>query len=94
MTTPTLSLIPAGGANCKLNEGRRIRYVKGTPRADLFVAMLDRMGVDSGRFGDGQCKLDRNSIWGRNSPLSRSARQHSGVSGGWERREFLHATLI
>jgi hypothetical protein len=57
-----LPLILAGGANGKLKGGRHIRYAKGTPMADLFVAMLDRMGVEPERFGDSQGKLDRLSI--------------------------------
>jgi hypothetical protein len=57
-----LPLILAGGANGKIKGGRHIRYAKGTPMADLFVAMLDRMGVEPERFGDSQGKLDRLSI--------------------------------
>ncbi len=57
-----LPLILAGGANAKIKGGRHIRYAKGTPMADLFVAMLDRMGVEPERFGDSQGKLDRLSI--------------------------------
>jgi hypothetical protein len=57
-----LPLILAGGANGKIKGGRHIRYAPGTPMADLFVAMLDRMGVEPERFGDSQGKLDRLSI--------------------------------
>jgi len=57
-----LPLILAGGANGRLKGGRHIRYAKGTPMADLFVSMLDRMGVEGERFGDSQGKLDRLSI--------------------------------
>ena len=57
-----LPLILAGGANGSLKGGRHIRYAKGTPMADLFVSMLDRMGVEPERFGDSQGKLDRLSI--------------------------------
>ena len=57
-----LPLILAGGANGKLKGGRHIRYAKGTPMADLFVSMLDRMGVEGERFGDSRGKLDRLSL--------------------------------
>jgi Protein of unknown function (DUF1552) len=57
-----LPLILAGGANGRLKGGRHIRYAPGTPMADLFVAMLDRMGVEGERFGDSKGKLDRLSL--------------------------------
>jgi hypothetical protein len=57
-----LPLILAGGANGRLKGGRHIRYAKGTPMADLFVSMLDRMGVEGERFGDSQGKLGRLSL--------------------------------
>ncbi len=57
-----LPLILAGGANGRLKGGRHIRYAKGTPMADLFVAMLDRMGVEGERFGDSRGKLERLSL--------------------------------
>ena len=57
-----LPIILAGRANGKLKPGRHIRYATGTPMADLFVAMLDRMGVEAPRFGDSTGKLDRLSL--------------------------------
>lgn len=57
-----LPLIIAGSANGKLKPGRHIRYAKGTPMANLFVSMLDRMGVEPTRFGDSNGKLDRLSL--------------------------------
>ena len=57
-----LPLIIAGKGNGKLKPGRHIRYATGTPMADLFVSLLDRMGVEPERFGDSQGKLDRLSI--------------------------------
>ena len=57
-----LPLILAGGANGALKPGRHIRYEKGTPMANLFVSMLDRMGVEPERFGDSNGKLDRLSL--------------------------------
>jgi hypothetical protein len=57
-----LPLIIAGSANGQLKPGRHIRYAKGTPMANLFVSMLDRMGVEPTRFGDSDGKLDRLSL--------------------------------
>jgi hypothetical protein len=57
-----LPTILAGGANGTLKRGRHIRYAQDTPMADLFVAMLDRMGVEPQKFGDSKGKLDRLSI--------------------------------
>jgi len=57
-----LPTIIAGRGNGTLKPGRHVRYAPKTPMADLFVAMLDRMGVESERFGDSQGKLDRLSI--------------------------------
>ncbi len=57
-----LPLIVAGSANGQLKPGRHIRYAKGTPMANLFVSMLDRMGVEPTRFGDSNGKLDRLSL--------------------------------
>jgi hypothetical protein len=57
-----LPTILAGGANGTIKPGRHIRYAPETPMADLFVAMLDRMGVQPEKFGDSKGKLDRLSI--------------------------------
>jgi hypothetical protein len=57
-----LPLILAGGGNRSLKGGRHIRYDKGTPMANLFVSLLDRMGVEPERFGDSNGKLDRLSL--------------------------------
>ena len=52
---PTL-LFP-GGAN-PIKGGRHIRYPKDTPMANLFVAILDRLGMPRDSFGDSNGKLD------------------------------------
>jgi hypothetical protein len=57
-----LPLILAGGGNGSLKGGRHIRYAPDTPMANLFVSMLDRMGVEPERFGDSNGKLDRLSL--------------------------------
>ena len=57
-----LPTILAGRANGKLKPGRHIRYAPQTPMANLFVSMLDRMGVEPEYFGDSKGKLDRLSV--------------------------------
>lgn len=57
-----LPTIIAGRANGSLKPGRHIRYSSDTPMANLFVSMLDRMGVEPESFGDSKGKLERLSI--------------------------------
>ncbi len=57
-----LPTILAGGAGVGLKGGRHVRYATGTPMANLFISMLDRVGVEAERFGDGSGKLDRLSL--------------------------------
>jgi len=47
-----LPLILAGRGNGTLQPGRRLRYKKDTPFCNLFVSMLNRMGIDDQKFGD------------------------------------------
>lgn len=35
-----------------INGGRYVRYPKGTPIANLYMTMLDRLGVQVDKFGD------------------------------------------
>lgn len=52
-----LPLILAGKANGTLKAGRRVRAPKETPFCNLFVSMLNRMGVDDQKFGDSTGEL-------------------------------------
>jgi hypothetical protein len=47
-----LPLVLAGGGCGTLKPGRFVRYAKETPMANLFVAMMDRMGVPVESLGD------------------------------------------
>ena len=47
-----LPLILAGGGAGTLDPGRHVRYEGGTPLSNLFVSMLQRMGVETEQFGD------------------------------------------
>src|SRR3569623_32438 len=57
-----LPTILAGRANGRLKPGRHIRYAQGTPMGNMFVSMLDMLGVEPEHFGDSTGKLDRLSI--------------------------------
>ncbi|MBL8175569.1 MAG: DUF1552 domain-containing protein [Bryobacterales bacterium] len=52
-----LPVLLAGAANGKIKPGRHIKYPVETPMANLFVAMLDKMGVPVGQLGDSNGKL-------------------------------------
>ena len=47
-----LPILLAGKAGGAVKTGRHIRYPKETPLTNLYVTMLDRMGVKTERFGD------------------------------------------
>ncbi|HEU4692779.1 MAG TPA: DUF1552 domain-containing protein, partial [Vicinamibacterales bacterium] len=48
-----------GGQAAGLKGGRYIRYAKGTPLTNLFVSMLEFMGVEVDKIGDSTGKVDR-----------------------------------
>lgn len=52
-----LPLVLAGGGCGSLRPGRHVRVPNETPMANLFVAMLDRMGVPVDRMGDSTGEL-------------------------------------
>jgi len=41
-----------GNAQDSLKTGRHVRYPKGTPMSNLYVEMLDRLGVPTSEFGE------------------------------------------
>jgi hypothetical protein len=52
-----LPLVLAGGGCGRVKPGRLVRHAKETPMANLFVSMLDRMGVPVESLGDSNGKL-------------------------------------
>lgn len=52
-----LPVLLAGKASGTLQPGRHLRYEKGTPMANLFLSMLERMDVETERLGDSTGKL-------------------------------------
>ncbi len=52
-----LPILLAGKAGGTLKTGRHVRYPKDTPLCNLFLEMLDRVGVRQERFGDSTGRL-------------------------------------
>ncbi len=53
-----LPLVLAGRGSGSLKPGRVVRHPKETPMANLFVSMLDRMGVPAEKLGDSNGRLN------------------------------------
>lgn len=47
-----LPIVVVGGAAAGIKGGRHVRYPKGTPLANLWVALLEKMGVAPEQLGD------------------------------------------
>lgn len=54
-----LPILLAGRGGGSIQPGRHIRLPKETPMANLFLSMLDRMGVPGERFGDSTGRLSQ-----------------------------------
>jgi hypothetical protein len=52
-----LPILLAGKANGTLKSGRHVRSPKETPLTNLYLSMLDRMGVKLDGFGDSTGRL-------------------------------------
>ncbi len=52
-----LPVIMAGKAGGAIKPGRHIRYSSETPMSNLYLSMLDQMGVKENRFGDSTGRL-------------------------------------
>ena len=53
-----LPILLAGGGGGTLRTGRHVRFAKETPMSNLYLSMLDRMGVSAERVGDSTGKLE------------------------------------
>jgi hypothetical protein len=47
-----LPILLAGRGNGTVTPGRHVTYPKDTPLCNLYLSMLERMGVKQDRFGD------------------------------------------
>lgn len=57
-----LPVLLAGGAGGRIKSGRHIRYKDGTPMTNLFLTLLDKLGVPVDKLGDSTGKLDFLSV--------------------------------
>jgi len=57
-----LPVLLAGGAAGSIRGGRHVQYAKGTPMANLFLTMLDAMGVQQEKIGDSTGRADYLSV--------------------------------
>jgi hypothetical protein len=51
-------VVVVGGRDLQLKGNRHLKYPKGTPLANLSLALLDKFGVNIERFGDSTGELD------------------------------------
>lgn len=54
-----LPVLLAGHGGGTLKQGRQITAKEGTPMTNLYLSMLDRMGVDAERIGDSNGKFEK-----------------------------------
>ncbi|MEO7297219.1 MAG: DUF1552 domain-containing protein [Verrucomicrobiota bacterium] len=54
-----LPVLMAGGGGGAMQTGRHVRYEKDTPMTNLYVSMLENMGVQVPRVGDSTGKLNQ-----------------------------------
>lgn len=57
-THSNLPVILAGGGAGTLTPGRHVEIAEKTPMTNLYISMLDRMGVEVDEFGDSTGKLE------------------------------------
>jgi hypothetical protein len=53
-----LPILLAGGSNGRLKGGRHLKYAKGTPVANLYLTLLDAVGVSLDSFGNSTGRLE------------------------------------
>jgi hypothetical protein len=51
-------VVVVGGKSVQLKGDRHIKYPKGTPLANLMLALIDRFGVHIEKFGDSTSEID------------------------------------
>jgi hypothetical protein len=56
-THEDLPVLVLGGGNGTIRGGRHIRYANGTPASNLYVALLEKLGMPVASFGDSTGKL-------------------------------------
>ena len=54
-----LPILLAGRGGGTIKPGRHVHYEAGTPLANLYLSMLDRVGAPTGQLGDSTARLDQ-----------------------------------
>jgi len=57
-----LPILVAGGGNGRLKGGRHLVYPKGTPVSNLYVSLLNTVGVPVKAFGNSTGRLDLSTV--------------------------------
>ncbi|MDH3371731.1 MAG: DUF1552 domain-containing protein [Gammaproteobacteria bacterium] len=57
-----LPILLLGGGTGKLKGGRHIRYPEDTPISNLYLTIMDKLGLQADKFGDSTGKLDLLSV--------------------------------
>jgi hypothetical protein len=57
-THEDLPILLAGGANGKIKGGRHVVFKQGTPITNLYLSLLDRIGVEADKIGDSTGRLE------------------------------------
>ena len=53
-----LPIVLAGGGGGRIHGGRHVRYPEGTPLTNLYMSVLDQVGVPVEQIGDSTGKVD------------------------------------
>ena len=57
-----LPILLLGGGTSQLQGGRHIRYPDDTPISNLYLTIMDKLGIEADRFGDSTGKVDLLSV--------------------------------
>ena len=57
-----LPILLAGGGGGQISGGRHLRFAPGTPLANLYLTLLDKMGVPAESIGDSNGRIEHVSI--------------------------------
>ncbi len=57
-----LPMLLIGGGAGQLQGGNHLRYKEGTPVANMYLTILDKLGIQTDKFGDSTGKLDLLSL--------------------------------
>ena len=53
-----LPVVVVGGGSGQMKGGRHMKYAPHTPRSNLLLSMLDKLGIQQEKFGDSTGKLE------------------------------------